>query len=229
MLSVSTKTTTTFLKENYNDPLQNFLYALKAPDSKRQYPRRLEYFFDYLGLQGSLKEKCLIFYEQAKQEPLWTQHQIMQYIEYQKERVEKGEIKESTINNYYKSIKLFCEMNDLILNWKKIAKGKPQHSDSANDRAPTLDEIKKLLDFPDRRIKVIVLVMLSSGIRVGAWNYLKWKHVKPIKNENDEIIAAKIIVYSGQKEEYFSFITPEAFNVLEEYLEFRRTCGETIT
>ncbi|HET9807987.1 MAG TPA: hypothetical protein VFP49_13880, partial [Nitrososphaeraceae archaeon] len=78
-----------------NDPLQNFLYALKAPDSKRQYPRRFEYFLDYLGLKGTLKEKCLIFYEQAKQEPLWTQHQIMQYIEFQKERAEKGEIAES--------------------------------------------------------------------------------------------------------------------------------------
>jgi hypothetical protein len=29
-----------------NDPLQNFLYALKAPDSKRQYPRRFEYLLD---------------------------------------------------------------------------------------------------------------------------------------------------------------------------------------
>ncbi|MGE5862422.1 MAG: hypothetical protein ACM31H_01505 [Nitrososphaerales archaeon] len=38
-----------------NDPLQNFLYALKARDSKRQYPRRFEYFLDYLRLQGTLK------------------------------------------------------------------------------------------------------------------------------------------------------------------------------
>ena len=83
-----------------NDPLQNFLYALKAPDSKRQYPRRFEYFLDYLELKGTLKEKCLIFSEQAKQDILWTQHQIMQYVEFQKERAEKGEIAESTINNY---------------------------------------------------------------------------------------------------------------------------------
>jgi hypothetical protein len=135
MLKTTTKTTTSFLKEEYNDPLQNFLYALKAPDSKRQYPRRLEYFFDYLGLDGTLKEKCIVFYNQAKNELQWTQHQLMQYIEFQKERAEKGEIAESTINNYYKSVKLFCEMNDILLNWKKIAKGKPQHRDYVNDRA----------------------------------------------------------------------------------------------
>ena len=41
------------------DPLQNFLYVLKAPDSKRQYPRRFEYFLDYLGLKGTLKENAL--------------------------------------------------------------------------------------------------------------------------------------------------------------------------
>ena len=228
MLKAPTKSIP-FLKEDYNDSLQNFLYALKAPDSKRQYPRRLEYFFDYLGLDGTLKEKCIVFYNQAKTDLLWTQHQLMQYIEFQKERAEKGEIAESTINNYYKSVKLFCEMNDILLNWKKIAKGKPQHRDYANDRAPTLEEIKKLLDFPDRRIKVIVLVMLSSGIRVGAWDYLKWKHIIPIKNEEDKVIAAKIRIYAGEKEEYLSFITPEAYDALQEYIEFRDSCGEKIS
>jgi hypothetical protein len=36
MLTTSAKTTTSFLKAEYDDLLQNFLYALKAPDSKRQ-------------------------------------------------------------------------------------------------------------------------------------------------------------------------------------------------
>ena len=59
------KSSKTSLQYN-NDPLQNFLYALKAPDSKRQYPRRFEYFLDYLGLKGTLKEKCIIFYDSCQ-------------------------------------------------------------------------------------------------------------------------------------------------------------------
>lgn len=35
----------------------------------------------------------------------------MNFILYQKERVNRKEISEGTIGNYYKAIKLFCEMN----------------------------------------------------------------------------------------------------------------------
>jgi hypothetical protein len=38
--------------------------------------------------------------------------------------------------------------------------------------------------------------MASSGIRVGAWDFLKWKHIIPIQ-KNGQVIAAKLIVYAG--------------------------------
>jgi hypothetical protein len=40
----------------------------------------------------------------------------------QKERAERKEVAEATVPNYFKPIKLFCEMNDILLNWKKISK-----------------------------------------------------------------------------------------------------------
>jgi hypothetical protein len=78
-------------------------------------------------------------------------------------------------------------MNDILLNWKKIARGLPRAGKAANDRAPTIAEIRKLVEYPDRRIKPIVKTMVSSGIRIGAWDYLKWKHVTPVfqKESND--------------------------------------------
>jgi hypothetical protein len=59
--------------------------------------------------------------------------------------------------------------------------------------------------------------MASSGMRLGAWNYLKWKHITPI-NKDGKIVAAKIVVYQGDPEQYFSFITPEAFFALEKWI-----------
>ena len=53
--------------------------------------------------------------------------------------------------------------------------------------------------------------MLSSGIRLGAWDYLKWKHIIPNKDNNGTVLSAKIIVYAGESDEYYSFVTPEAY------------------
>jgi hypothetical protein len=134
----------------------------------------------------------------------------------------------STIRNYIKATKLFCQMNDLVLNWDKVRRGLPQARQAANDRAPTVDEIRKLVDYPDRRIKPIVYTMMSSGIRIGAWDYLRWKHVVPI-SENGELKAAKLLVYAGEPEEYHTFITSEAYACLNDWIKFRESYGEVIT
>jgi hypothetical protein len=72
-----------------------------------------------------------------------------------------------------------------------------------------------------RRIKPILYTMASSGIRIGAFDYLNWKHIIPVQGINGEILAAKIIVYAGDNEEYYSFITPEAYQSLSDWMDFR--------
>ncbi|MBV9177500.1 MAG: hypothetical protein JO297_10720 [Nitrososphaeraceae archaeon] len=119
---------------------------------------------------------------------------------------------QGTLKNYYRAAKLFCEMNDLILNWKRISKGLARAKNSSNDGAPTV-EVRKLVEYSDRRIKPVVYAMASGGFRLGALDYLQWKHVSPITNENEggrEAIAAKLLVYADEPEEYYTFITPEA-------------------
>jgi hypothetical protein len=120
-------------------------------------------------------------------------------------------------------------MNDLTINWKRIAKGLPKAKNSSNDRAPTIDEIRKLVEYPDRRIKAIVYAMASGGFRLGAWDYLQWKNVIPITNENRELIAAKLRIYAGEPEEYYTFITPEAYDAIKDWIDFRASYGEMIT
>jgi len=70
--------------------------------------------------------------------------------------------------------------------------------------------------------------MVSSGIRLGAWDYLKWKHVKPITNDEGKVIAARLDVYAGDVEQYYTFVTSEAYNALKEWMDFRASYGERI-
>jgi hypothetical protein len=216
-------------EEKLEDPLANFLYALKAPETKRQYPRRFKVFLDFLQLDGMFEEQTREFLIRARQNGRWVQDNFMRFIQFQKERAKREEISESTISNYYKATKLFCEMNDLAIGWKKIARGLPVGRRAANDRAPTLEEIQKLVEYPDRRLKPIIYTMVSSGIRIGAWDYMLWKHVTPIQNEQGEVIAAKLLVYPGDQEEYYTFVTPEAYIALKEWMDFRASYGEKIS
>ena len=70
--------------------------------------------------------------------------------------------------------------------------------------------------------------MASSGIRIGAWDYLQWVHIRPIKKDN-EVVAGKLIVYAGEDEEYFTFISREAWLALNDWIDYRRSSGEMIT
>ena len=51
--------------------------------------------------------------------------------------------------------------------------------------------------------------------------------IKPIK-ENDKVVAAKVIVYPGDTEEYHTFITHEAYNELKKWIEYRSNEGGEI-
>jgi hypothetical protein len=51
--------------------------------------------------------------------------------------------------------------------------------------------------------------MIFSGIRAGAWDYIKWGNVF-LMIRNKQLVAAKMIVYAGESDEYFTFISPEA-------------------
>ena len=211
------------------EPYDKFLFGLNAPESKRQYPKRFQVFLNSIFQDSNdVRSQASSFYNIAKNDPDLAQELFLKFVSIQKGRVKRGEIKDITIRNYYKPTKLFCDMNNILLNWKLIAKGTPKGRQISNDRAPTLEELQTIFEYQDVRIKAIVSTMVSSGIRIGAWEYLKWKHVIPQYNEKSEVIAAKLIVYAGESEEYFSFISPEAYNCLSEWMEFRKSFGEAV-
>ncbi len=170
-----------------------------------------------------------IFVGKAKENPRWAEEQVLKYLLIEKERAARKEIQASTVGNVKKPVKLLLEMNDVSgINWKKISKILPSARRYALDRAPTVDELRLLLSNSDLRFQAIILTMASSGIRLGAWDYLDWGHVEPMKKEG-EVVAGKLRVYAGEAEEYCAFITPEAYRRLEQYMKLRVSHGENVT
>ena len=72
--------------------------------------------------------------------------------------MEAKEITAGTMKNRYQAVKLFCEMVDIPMHWKKISKGIPKVRKFADDRAPTIEEIQKITEYPDRSVTLPFVV-----------------------------------------------------------------------
>jgi integrase len=213
------------------NPYQKFVYALRAKESQHQYPKRLQIFLKFLEIKGDSIEiqSNKLFEMIEKNTPQWLENELLKFFTIQNQRAENQEISVETIRNYLKPVKLFCEMNGIIINWKIISKGILRGNRCSSDRPPTRAEIKKLLEYPDRRIAPIVLTMISSGIRVGSWEHIRWGDISPIVR-NDTIIAARIKVLNTKTNRYYiSFITSEAYHSIKDWMDFRHSFGEKIS
>jgi hypothetical protein len=83
----------------------------------------------------------------------------LKFVLEEKKRVEKKEITGGSLRNSVKTIKTLCEVTDVLIPWKKITRGLPRVKRYADHRAPTIEEITKIIEYPDRRIKPIVYTM----------------------------------------------------------------------
>jgi hypothetical protein len=200
------QTTIITLDTSTTDPWMLFLYALKAPATLDKYIQRLTRFLDFLGLRGTKKEKARAFAAQSKADPNYAFNSVLRFFQSKREQIDRKEMAIGTVRNYVKSIKLLCDMADVQVPWAKITRGLPRAKRFADDRAPTMQEIRKIADHPDRRIKPVICTMASTGIRVGAWDYLKYGHITPIERRG-KLAAAKVLVNAGTPDSYITFMT----------------------
>jgi hypothetical protein len=142
------------IESNELDPWSLFIYAMKAPMTKDRYKTRVAKFFDFIGLNNegqTVQERASIFANRGKEDVNWAFNNVLRFIHFQKERVDRKEITGATVRNYAKSIKLFCDMSDIPIPWKKITRGLPRGKKYADDRIPTLEEIKKVNRVPGQK------------------------------------------------------------------------------
>lgn len=199
-----------------------FRSAIRSPATRDPYERRLAYFLGCVGMDSES------FVKRAKRKPAWAEKAVLNFISFEKQRVEGREIAPGTVTNGLKAARLLLEMNDVSLNWKKIRRTLPRSRRYALDRIPTMEEVRAIVSGAEVRGKALTLTFLTSGIREGAIESLKIRDVTPILKDG-EVVAGRMLIYLGYEEQYVTFITPEAYKAQQDYIEYRRRSGENVT
>ena len=66
------------------------------------------------------------------------------------------------------------------------------------------------------------MLLISSGLRIGAVSDLRLRHLKRIEEYN----LYRIKVYENTKDEYYTFCTPECADMIDSYLSYRQQSCE---
>ncbi len=136
----------------------------------------------------------------------------------------------SAIHNYVSAICKYYKMNDVLLNTNKINQFLPEFRKSKKDRGYTHEEIQRLLDIADERFRTLILLLASTGMRIGAIPSLRLRNIEKVSTDSGLGLAVyKITVYEGFKEEYITFTSHECTLAIDNYLKFRESKGEKLT
>jgi integrase len=151
-----------------------------------------------------------------QQNPRNIEAQIIDYINF---LFEEKHYARGSICAAVSTILHFFEMNDIILNKKKLSRFLPEDVSDHTDRAYMHEEIQQMLQRCDQRSRVIILLMASTGMRIGAIPVLQIGHLEKIVEHN----LYKITVYANfPRAKYYTFCTPEAATAIDSYLAYRR-------
>ncbi len=126
------------------------------------------------------------------------------------------------------AIRHFCKMNKVKLDWDLIYAFKGKARTKSKDKAYENADLYKLISACSLRLKLIVLIYSSTGIRAAALPPLKLKNITKIPEQG----IYKFQIYDTDDDNsssYFTLCSPECATVLEEYLSYRERHFESLS
>jgi integrase len=168
----------------------NFYDSLKSPDTKKHNSYCLRQYKTY----HSMTEYSSLMVTDREEK-------IKQYVLHLRSK----EASKSQFKMLFATLKNFYEMNDVEdIKWRKLKRFVGEEVPQHEDRCYTHEEIHILVQRASIKLKATILLMASSGVRVGALPPLTLSH---LARRGD---LYKVDVYKGQKGkgQYYTFCTP---------------------
>jgi integrase len=195
----------------------HFINAIKSPATRAGYETSLRRYLVHL----KLKEVDELLLNQ--QYPRLLESQIIDYIM----SLRNSGVSYATIQFLVTPIFTFYQLNDIILNRKKVSRYLGEYKRIVKkDQAYTTEKIQTALQNADQRMRMIILLLASTGCRVGSLPGLTLGNLTKIPNHG----LYRITFYEGTNNEYYTFTTREtATTGIDTYLQYRKRCGEKIS
>ena len=134
--------------------------------------------------------------------------------------IQDAGLKPTAVSNCIKSVKTFYRENGA----KVELKNKLGRKKSYKDRAPTPEELTKILDIAAVREAFMITAIATGGFREDTFSKLKYRHVKEDLEANrfPIHIHIEIAITKGKYHDYDTFINIEACKLLKQYIEERK-------
>ncbi|AIF85030.1 site-specific recombinase XerD [Candidatus Nitrososphaera evergladensis SR1] len=194
---------------------KNFVNTIKSKETAAHYKLNLVRFLTFAKVNCSLDE--FVNLDRKRLEKL-----IVDFIMH---RQDEEKVRAQTVAVELSCIKHFFVYNDRPdINWKIIRGYLHEAIKAVKDKAYTTEEIQKMLTYADLRTKCVILLMASSGMRVGAITNLRMKDLHEIPQYGIYAITP----YANTRDEYVTYCSPECKAAIDAYLHFRKLRGENI-
>lgn len=198
--------------------LQIFLEAIKTEATKTAYIYWLNKYMEWRQARS---------YEELVQDSLQN---VQRHLEDYLLEIKEKQTPRGTIEAMLYPLFLFYQMNDFIINTKKIKKLFPSQIKKVGGQAYQTKQVAKILVTLGRkhklkafRNKAIIHFIAASGCRVGAIPDITLDHIRKVKN------SYYVKIYAGTNSEYVTFLTPEASQSLDRFLQKRKELGHNLT
>jgi hypothetical protein len=194
----------------------NFIDALSSPATRKGYENSLRRYLEHHKLKSP--DDLLIHADN----PRYIESQIIDYIM----TLRKDGIAYASIQFYVAPIFTFYQLNDVVLNRKKVSRYLGEYKRIVKDNAYTIEQIQQMLQNADIRMRMILLLLTSTGAHIGALPSLVLGNLTKIP----ELGIYRVLFYEASSSEYYNFTTRECASTgIDNYLLYRQRCGERIS
>lgn len=125
-----------------------------------------------------------------------------------------------TVGSWVAMVKTFYRVNGLSLPLARKLGGR----EITRDRAPTPEELGRLLDLAELRERVVVTLLALGGFREGTLAQLRYRHVRGDLERGITPVHVHVEaeITKGKYGDYDTFLGREAADILQTYLDARR-------